>query len=1058
LSGGEGTDFAYIYRQNSTQNLSLDLSLDPSVVQALGDGTQVSGIERVEFYGGSGNDSITGGALNDTIDGGDGSDTVIFAGSRKNYDIAVEGSQLRVTDSQSGASDLLTNIEAYIFDGQRYDATYLLTNHIPFVANPIPDQTAIEDTAFSFVVPDNAFDDPDTGGRLIYSAQLVDSSGNPAGTGALPSWLQFDAATRTFTGTPPSNFNGSLTLRVSASDGTLSAMSDFVLTVNAVNDLPTVSQPVTVAIDEDASPFSTSLLQGAFDVDADALMVQNLMLVEGNAAGITPSEQNLLVDPGAYAYLAAGESAVLRYTYAISDGHDGSIDQSATITVEGRNDAPVLQSGSPLFVSEAENVTNQPLSAPITASGSLSFTDADLSDTHLTATTFVAAVLPSGGTVPSAVEDALRGALAARVETDSTGSGAGTLAWTFSLSDALGSFLAAGQTLVVTYDVTIDDQHTGGTSTQPVAITITGANDVPVISASVDTGTKSFGEFTQGQSGLSTAGTLNVADPDLADRVAITRQDVATTGDAGGLTREQLLAMLTVGPTALAADPGSTGNLGWSFDSGGTSFAYLGAGDTLDLLYTIRATDDSGGIGDGTVAIRILGTNDAPVAAQPLSGQSVNEDTAWLYTVPADTFTDVDGDTLALSATLADGTALPTWLRFDATSRTFSGTPPSNFNGSLALRVTASDGTLSATSDFTLAVNAVNDAPVVARALVGQSVNEDTAWSYTVPAGTFTDVDGNALTLSATLASGSDLPAWVSFDAATGRFSGTPPLNFNGSLALRVTASDGTLSAASDFTLTVNPVNDAPVVSREIPDQYVRQGTAFTYQVPAGTFTDVDSSALTLSATRTGGGTLPSWLTFNAATGTFSGTPTGSEDLVAVTVRASDGSLSATDTFELRIGRSLSGGNSADSLVGGIGNDTIRGGNGDDLLRGGSGRDLLFGDNGADRLEGGADNDVLTGGSGDDLLIGGTGRDLYVFGKANGADRIQNGFTLGEDFLQLIEGVTIRSVTNAGGNTVVQLASGSVASGTVTIEGLTGATAATLLVSNGTLGTDGALT
>ncbi|TGE01974.1 putative Ig domain-containing protein, partial [Methylobacterium nonmethylotrophicum] len=403
--------------------------------------------------------------------------------------------------------------------------------------------------------------------------------------------------------------------------------------------------------------------------------------------------------------------------------------------------------------------------------------------------------------------------------------------------------------------------------------------------------------------------------------------------------------------------------------------------------------------------------------------------------------------------TLENGSLLPSWLNFDAATRTFSGTPPQDYNGSLALRVTASDGTLSAASNFTLTVTPVNDAPVVAQALTNQSVAEDTRWSYTVPASTFTDIDADALTLSATLENGSLLPSWLSFDAATRTFSGTPPRDYNGSLALRVTASDGTLSAASSFTLTITPVNDAPVVVSQIPDQYVRPGTAMTpFRVPTGTFTDVDGDVLTLSATLEDGSALPAWLSFNATTGIFSGTPTGTGDLVSVKVKASDGSLSVADTFEFRIGRVLSGGNGADTLAGGVGEDVISGGNGDDLLRGGEGRDQLFGDNGADRLEGGAGNDVLTGGNGDDLLIGGSGHDLYVFGKSNGADRIQGGFTLGEDYLKLIDGVAIRSVATVGGDTVVQLTNGS-----VTIEGLTGANAAALLVPSGALGADGFL-
>jgi hypothetical protein len=59
---------------------------------------------------------------------------------------------------------------------------------------------------------------------------------------------------------------------------------------------------------------------------------------------------------------------------------------------------------------------------------------------------------------------------------------------------------------------------------------------------------------------------------------------------------------------------------------------------------------------------------------------------------------------------------------------------------------------------------------------------------------------------------GSALPGWVTFDAATRTFFGTPPLNINGALDLKVTASDGSSSTFDTFSLIITPMNDAPVV------------------------------------------------------------------------------------------------------------------------------------------------------------------------------------------------------------------------------------------------------
>jgi hypothetical protein len=72
----------------------------------------------------------------------------------------------------------------------------------------------------------------------------------------------------------------------------------------------------------------------------------------------------------------------------------------------------------------------------------------------------------------------------------------------------------------------------------------------------------------------------------------------------------------------------------------------------------------------------VSNVNDAPTVATALSDQTTLEDAAFSFQVPASTFADVDtGDTLTYTATRSDGTPLPGWLAFDATTRTFSGTP-----------------------------------------------------------------------------------------------------------------------------------------------------------------------------------------------------------------------------------------------------------------------------------------------------------------------------------------------------------------------------------------------
>src|ERR1019366_4404367 len=69
------------------------------------------------------------------------------------------------------------------------------------------------------------------------------------------------------------------------------------------------------------------------------------------------------------------------------------------------------------------------------------------------------------------------------VQAGNTNNGSAT--WTYSLADSNFDFIAAGQTLTLTYTATVDDSH-GGIVSQPITITITGTHDTPVIVGETD--------------------------------------------------------------------------------------------------------------------------------------------------------------------------------------------------------------------------------------------------------------------------------------------------------------------------------------------------------------------------------------------------------------------------------------------------------------------------------------------------------------------------------------------------------------------------------------------
>src|SRR5258708_7640307 len=103
------------------------------------------------------------------------------------------------------------------------------------------------------------------------------------------------------------------------------------------------------------------------------------------------------------------------------------------------------------------------------ATGLITFTDADVTDVHT-----VVSLVPQG--------TGYLGSLTLGTLADSTGGVTGSVAWTFSVPDHALDFLAAGQTLVQSYVVTIGDGHgLASRASQTITVTLTGTNDVPVL-------------------------------------------------------------------------------------------------------------------------------------------------------------------------------------------------------------------------------------------------------------------------------------------------------------------------------------------------------------------------------------------------------------------------------------------------------------------------------------------------------------------------------------------------------------------------------------------------
>ena len=328
--------------------------------------------------------------------------------------------------------------------------------------------------------------------------------------------------------------------------------------------------------------------------------------------------------------------------------------------------------------------------------------------------------------------------------------------------------------------------------------------------------------------------------------------------------------------------------------------------DRASYTICVRAADSGSPVGtfDQPFTLTIDNVNEAPLVAAPIPDQTVEAGTAYAYAFPAGTFTDPDGETLAYTAALSDDSPLPAWLSFDPAARALSGTPLEV--QSLDIRVTATDpGALFVSDTFRLDVleQPGNHAPVVLAGIPNALAHVDAPFTHTFAADAFADYDGDPLTYQAVLDGGAPLPAWLSFDAAARTFSGTPGAGDIATLTLRVTALDGRGGRASTlFQIGVDSYV-LPWLAQPIPDQAIRLGRPWSFQIPAGTFGHASEVPLLYMVSQADLTPLPAWLSFNPDTRTFSGMPPADAGQMTWQLRVEvfDGppGMGATDTFAI---------------------------------------------------------------------------------------------------------------------------------------------------------------
>ncbi|EJG0972065.1 tandem-95 repeat protein, partial [Vibrio parahaemolyticus] len=240
---------------------------------------------------------------------------------------------------------------------------------------------------------------------------------------------------------------------------------------------------------------------------------------------------------------------------------------------------------------------------------------------------------------------------------------------------------------------------------------------------------------------------------------------------------------------------------------------------------TFTATDPSGESISQTVNFTV-----APVADIVADKATVVEDTPTIIKVLGnDTFED-DGKVVSLDTN--NGPANGTVSVNPDGSVTY--TPNDNYVGKDTFTYIVTSGGVSESATVEVNVTPVNDAPVAKGDIA--TTQEDTAVTIDVLPND-TDVDGDKLSIESV----SVPKEQGTVEVVDGKLVFTPAENFNGDAEITYTVTDGALTDQATVKVTVNAVNDTPVVESNIADQTLAEDF-MPYTIDLNTaFSDVDN-------------------------------------------------------------------------------------------------------------------------------------------------------------------------------------------------------------------------
>lgn len=591
-------------------------------------------------------------------------------------------------------------------------------------------------------------------------------------------------------------------MRITATDGQLTSKTEFIVTVNPVNDAP-VATNGSFSINED-TPYSGSLIGN--DVEGSAL---TFSIVSQGAKG-TATITNAAT--GAFTYTpkvnANGSDS---FNFKVNDGLLNSTIATMTVSILPVNDAPVALNNT-LMTNEDTDVA-----------GTLGATDVDGD-----ALTF--SILTNGSKGIATITNAATGAFT--YKTIANMSGIDT--FTFKAND--GKLDSNTATITVTINEVndvpiavdgplnvIEDIPVNGllpfTHPDTHATTFTilqnGAKGVVTLTNSAtgaytyapNTNTNGTDFFTfkvNDEKGESNTATISVTIKPVNDAPISKDGTLTIQKNSAG---SAVLSATDVDSTTLTFSIVTNGSQGVAVITNPATGAYTYT-PTTDATgtdpFTFKVNDGEADSNTSTMTVTINDTTStAPIANNGVL--VLDEDKTGIGTL---TSINTDGDVDYVIVTNGEkGTATIT----DAKTGAYTYIPNANTNGkdSFTFKVNTSKESFN-TATISVTINSINDAPVAEETTL--RTNEDVVASGALRA---SDIDGDTLTY--TLVTNGSKGVATLLNPETGFFTYTPNLDANGEDSFTFKANDGKLeSNTATIIVTINPVNDVPIATQNI--------------------------------------------------------------------------------------------------------------------------------------------------------------------------------------------------------------------------------------------------